>query len=95
MTIELPVKYSKTNPYKRRQVRLKYIKEQGGLCWYCNRDLTGDPAIGVLHKPIKEHLFPKGFFDNPVHLHHDHNTDLTVGAVHAKCNAVMWQYFGV
>lgn len=30
----------------------------------------------------------------PVHLHHDHKTGLTIGAVHAKCNAVLWQYYG-
>jgi hypothetical protein len=27
-------------------------------------------------------------------LHHCHQTGLTIGAVHAKCNAVLWQYHG-
>jgi len=39
-------------------------------------------------------LFPPGFLKNPVHLQHNHDSDLTEGAVHAKCNGVMWQYHG-
>lgn len=30
----------------------------------------------------------------PVHLQHNHDTGMTEGAVHARCNAVMWQYLG-
>jgi len=29
-----------------------------------------------------------------MHLHHNHETDMTEGAVHAYCNAVLWQYEG-
>jgi hypothetical protein len=31
---------------------------------------------------------------HPVHLQHSHVTGLTEGAVHAFCNAVLWQYEG-
>lgn len=44
---------------------------------------------------IDERLFPKGFFDHPVHLHHNHDTGLTIGAIHCYCNAISWQYHGV
>ncbi|AGI61771.1 hypothetical protein VCO139_0016 [Vibrio phage VCO139] len=39
-------------------------------------------------------LFPKNMFQYPIHLHHDHNTGMTIGAVHARCNAVLWEYYG-
>lgn len=39
-------------------------------------------------------LFPPNFFKHPVHLHHDHQTGMTIGAVHNHCNAVLWQYYG-
>jgi len=41
---------------------------------------------------INENLFPPKFLNWPVHLHHDHKTGMTVGAVHSHCNAVLWQY---
>lgn len=41
---------------------------------------------------LQRKIFPKGFFDRPVHLHHSHDTGLTIGAVHAVCNAVLWIY---
>jgi hypothetical protein len=37
-------------------------------------------------------LFPELFLKYPVHLHHSHVTGLTIGAVHAYCNAVLWVY---
>jgi hypothetical protein len=37
-------------------------------------------------------LFPKNFLKWPVHLHHSHDTGMTIGAVHSYCNAVLWQY---
>lgn len=48
----------------------------------------------VLSKPIDVSLFPENFFRWPVHLHHSHKTGMTIGAVHAYCNAVLWQYHG-
>lgn len=89
-----PIKYSLASNYKRAQCKEEYIKEQGGKCWYCDKDLAGEPAKHIQDKAISLWMFSKGFFENPIHLHHDHTTDLTIGAVHARCNAVLWEHFG-
>jgi len=89
-----PSHYSQLTFNQRRQVRLLYVAEQDKKCWYCKSDLEKDPPQNILDKKITLSLFPKGFLDNPVHLHHDHDTDLTIGAVHAYCNAVLWEYEG-
>lgn len=94
MSIEMPTRYSLLHWTDRRQLREQYIDAQDGLCWYCKRPLVGKPSKSVLSRRINKKLFPKNFFKYPIHLHHDHNTDLTVGAVHNTCNAVLWQYHG-
>ena len=87
----LPVDYTKLNGRKKKAVREQYVEEQGGLCSHCKTDLAKEP-----HKVlwVNSRLFPRGFMNNPVHLHHDHNTGMTLGAVHSYCNAVLWQYHG-
>lgn len=90
----IPAHYSKLGSERRRAVRNRYVELQEGKCHYCERDLDGPPSPEVRAMHVREALFPTGFFDNPVHLHHDHKTDLTIGAVHARCNAVLWQYHG-
>lgn len=92
--MKLPVKYTDTPPNERRLIREEYIKLQNGKCHYCDSPLKGKPSAAVQSKSIKTKLFPEHFFKWPIHLHHDHDTDLTIGAVHAKCNAVLWQYHG-
>jgi len=92
--MKLPVAYSLLSQYDRRQVRLQYIEEQGGLCCHCKGQLDQEPPAKIVEMPIDWSLFPKGFLKHPVHLHHDHDTDQTIGAVHAYCNAVLWQYYG-
>jgi len=92
--MELPILYSKANSKKRREAREQYIKKQQGLCCFCNKDLNDEPSELMEKYPINKKLFPIGMFKNPVHLHHCHDTDLTIGAVHAYCNAVLWQYIG-
>jgi len=87
----LPVEYDKLPRQEKRLVREQYIKEQEGLCWFCGDLLAETPLIT---KKINLKLFPKGFLDHPIHLQHDHYTGLTEGAVHAYCNAVLWQYYG-
>lgn len=89
-----PSNYRLLTQDQRKAVRLQYIEHQNNLCWYCHYHLQGHPPPEVLDKPINRSLFPKGFFKNPVHLHHSHKTGLTIGAVHAYCNAVLWQYHG-
>lgn len=90
--IKLPVKYSSLNFQERRTIRAEYIKRQSGKCMYCGCDLSKEPPNFIMLKEIDWSLFPNNFLDYPVHLQHDHETDLTEGAVHAYCNAVMWQY---
>ena len=94
MLTDLPIKYSKATWQERRAAREEYQRLQSGLCFYCETLLTQEPPKWVTNKPIKWHIFPPQFLTYPVHLQHDHKTDLTEGAVHAYCNAVMWQYEG-
>lgn len=92
---ELPVKYEGLPAHIRVAVREEYIKRQGGRCWYCHSDLYEEPPQEVLDKPIDWTKFPKFFLKAPIHLQHDHDTGLTEAAVHAYCNAVLWQYWGI
>ncbi len=92
--MNLPVDYDVLTPTERREVREQYIVLQEGNCHYCKAPLTGEPAEHVAKKPVKQWLFPANFFKRPVHLHHSHDTGMTIGAVHAYCNAVLWQYHG-
>lgn len=92
--MKLPQKYSELSIEERRLVREQYIRLQDRKCWYCQEPLAGEPSIGVQSKKIFWHLFPPSFMKYPVHLQHNHKTDLTEGAVHALCNAVLWQYEG-
>lgn len=92
--MELPVNYDNLKQAKRRIVREEYVRVQGGLCQHCNAPLDGDPEDKIMEMKVKPRLYPDGFFKNPVHLHHDHVTGMTIGAVHAHCNAVLWEYHG-
>jgi hypothetical protein len=92
--MELPAKYNDLTFPQRREVRLAYIKQQEGLCYYCKDPLDGQPTQAMLDKEVNTRLFPEGFFTHPIHLHHCHRSGLTLGAVHCHCNAVLWQYEG-
>ena len=93
-TYNLPVEYDKIPTREKRVVREQYVKEQDNLCWWCGEDLAGDPPEHITEKNVNLRLFPIGFLNHPIHLQHDHDTGLTEGAVHAYCNAVLWQYHG-
>jgi hypothetical protein len=56
--------------------------------------LASRPSNDMLKLEINRKLFPEGFFRWPIHLHHDHTSGMTIGAVHNTCNAVLWQYHG-
>ncbi len=92
--IELPVNYNSLHYTERRLIREEYITQQNGKCYYCDSQLNEEPSDSVKQKPIDKHLFPLNFFKYPVHLHHNHKTGMTIGAVHNYCNAVLWQYHG-
>lgn len=88
------VQYNSLTPLEKRQKREEYIEHQNGNCWYCQHTLSEKPPAKIMRKVLNFRLFPTGFFRYPVHLQHDHKTGLTEGAVHAYCNAVLWQYHG-
>ena len=90
----LPVEYDNVPVKERRLVREQYIKEQNNLCMFCEEDLFSEPPERITDQNIDWCAFPPGFLNYPVHLQHCHTTGLTEGAVHAYCNAVMWQYHG-
>ncbi len=92
--MNLPVNYNEIHYEVRRAVRGEYVKLQQGKCYHCGELLSMPPAEYVTNMIVDKDLFPNGFFKWPVHLHHDHNTGMTIGAVHSYCNAVLWQYHG-
>ena len=87
--MKLPTDYNKLAWQQRRSVREQYIERQNNLCMYCGESLSEGP---VMSKEIDWSLFPENFLKYPIHLQHNHKTGMTEGAVHAYCNAVMWQY---
>lgn len=88
----LPARYDELSPTAKRLVREEYARLQGGRCWYCSEMLSGPPSAEVQSKSVDGVVWPQGFFDWPVHLHHDKVTGLTIGAVHCRCNAVSFKY---
>ena len=92
--MKLPVNYEKISQQERRRVREEYVRIQNGLCSHCKGPLIEDPIGKDAKLQLNMNLFPKKFLKFPVHLHHNHNTGMTIGAVHCRCNAVLWQYYG-
>lgn len=92
--MKLPQLYSKLTYVQKRMVREQYMELQHNLCYWCRGHLWEPPPERILNTPINLALFPPNFLKHPVHLQHNHTTDETEGAVHARCNAVMWQYHG-
>lgn len=86
--------YTKMTFRERRLMREDYVKFQKNKCYYCGGSLRGNPPNEILNKLITWELFPDNFLDSPIHLQHCHKTNMTEGAVHAYCNAIMWQYEG-
>lgn len=92
--LNLPINYNKSHWSVRKQAREQYCEDQDWKCSHCNEYLFDLPSRRIQGMKINLKLFPKSMFDSPIHLHHNHKTGMTIGAVHAKCNAVLWQYFG-
>lgn len=88
------VDYNDLTPSERRAMRELYIEHQNGKCFYCKEPLSSEPSPKIKDKSINWKKFPDNFLRYPVHLQHNHQTGMTEGAVHAYCNAVMWQYEG-
>ena len=92
--MKLPINYETADWQTRRKAREQYTQEQADLCIHCSERLDMRPPMRVRKKKINWDLFPPQFLKYPVHLQHDHDTGMTEGAVHAYCNAVLWQYHG-
>ena len=92
---DLPTNYRNLEWQERRAVREQYAEEQNNECFWCGSDLNGEVDVDLLDIPVDWSLFPGGeeFLKYPVHLQHDHSTNMTEGAVHSLCNAIMWNYF--
>jgi hypothetical protein len=89
----LPAMYNQLTREERALVREEYDRLQGGICPFCLRPLASDPPPVIQRLPLSSIMWPPEFFRWPVHLHHDHGTGLTIGAYHARCNAVLACYF--
>lgn len=92
--MELPINYNDAHWTVRKAAREQYQEQQNGDCWYCGMPLSEAPSNEVEAAFIDKSLFPENFFEYPIHLHHNHETGKTIGAVHCKCNAYLWQYKG-
>ena len=92
--IVLPTDYDLLSREQRKEVRELYIEKQDKRCLYCKESLSSDPPDRITKREINWSLFPLNFLKYPIHLQHNHYTGMTEGAVHAYCNAVMWQYEG-
>lgn len=90
--MKLPQDYNKLTTTQRRLVREEYVRQQSDLCMFCNSNLYEAPPKHITDNPINWGLFPENFMKYPIHLQHNHDTGMTEGAVHAYCNAVLWQY---
>ena len=86
--------YERLTQPERAQLRGRYVSAQDGRCHHCGGALDQEPPENITSKPINWKRFPPNFTRWPVHLHHSHKTGMTIGAVHALCNAVLWQYHG-
>ena len=92
--MKLPQNYDELSSIQRRLVREEYVRQQNNSCSFCNGSLDEQPPEHIRTKPIDWDLFPENFLRYPIHLQHNHDTGMTEGAVHAYCNAVLWQYYG-
>lgn len=90
--MNLPVNYNKLLPSERKEIREEYVLLQDGKCWYCDVSLSMKSPHEVNETAVNWWRFPENFLRWPIHLHHDHVTGMTVGAVHAYCNAVSFDY---
>ncbi len=93
-TFTLPVNYNELHWTEIKVVRELYVRQQQERCCFCGELLTNKSRSDIASKPIRRSAFPPNFFKYGVHLHHNHKTGMTIGAVHSYCNAVLWQYHG-
>ena len=93
-----PQRYRDLNTNQRRKLLDEYVEHFRGRCLYCHLKLDGKPSRIVRDSAdeIEWDNLPggkEGFLKNPVHLHHDHETGLTLAPIHALCNAHSWEFY--
>jgi hypothetical protein len=94
---KLPAVYDRLSGQRRMIVRELYIAKQKGKCLHCKQTLSRLPRAYNARKKERMNasgILPPYFFKFPIHLHHCHKTDLTLGAVHAYCNAILFMEYG-
>lgn len=94
LVYSLPISYNSLSKSQRREVRQQYIQKQNHKCFCCGESLYKNPPRRITKHSINWKLFPYGFLNHTIHLQHNHKSGLTEGAVHAYCNAYLWQYKG-
>lgn len=92
--VRLPMNYDRATPAERKLAREAYIQKQMGDCYFCQNPLTEEPPEKLTELEIDWTRFPEYFMAHPIHLQHDHKTGMTEGAVHAFCNAFLFDYLG-
>jgi len=93
-----PQRYRDLNTNQRRKLRDEYVEHFRGRCLYCGLKLDGLPSRIVRDSAdeIEWDDLPggkEGFLSNPIHLHHDQVTGLTLAPIHALCNAHSWHFY--
>jgi hypothetical protein len=58
---KLPVDYTKLHHTEKKVVRMQYVEEQQGLCYYCHCPLNEEAPQYIKDKKIKWSLFPQDF----------------------------------
>lgn len=92
--MDLPINYEESRRDVRNKAKSRYIEVQDNMCYHCGKSLNGLPAKHIEDAHINLlRLFPNAP-KNPIHLYHCHKTDMTIGAVHARCHAWLLQYRG-
>ena len=87
--LELPTKYSSLSGERLSAVKEAYICLQRERCWLCGNNLWGLPKYIVENPKLMALCFNKLAEQMPYHLHHDHDTGLTLGVTHAECNIII------
>ena len=94
----IPQRYRDLNGNQRRKLRDEYVEHFRGRCLYCGRQLDDKPSSVVRQAAdaIEWNNMPggkEGFLSNPIHLHHDQITGLTLAPIDALCNAHSWEFY--
>lgn len=86
--LQLPTKYSSLSGQRRAAVKEAYICLQRERCWLCGDSLYALPTFIVDNPNVVQLCYNQLAEQFPLQLHHDHDTDMTLGVTHAECNAI-------